>query len=104
MPSVGGLLALARFVHTLIAARCVSEIQKGAELWKDMLVPMVTAIGGVLAGSSLLSGALGSMQLSDLNSADFGRSFNPSTMPAEDWIGLISWAVAGMAATRILMT
>ncbi len=81
VPSVGGLLALARFVLTLIAARCVSENQKGAELWKDMLVSMVTAIGGVLAGSSLLSGALRSMQLNDLNFADFGRRFNPSTVP-----------------------
>ena len=105
VPSIGWLLSVAGFILTLVAVRYISDIVHDRSIWNDMLISIVAAIVGVVAGFFVLfSSLLRFMGLNGLNFADFGPAFNPATIPAGDWLGLIAWALAGIAVIWVLLT
>ncbi|HYC27075.1 MAG TPA: DUF996 domain-containing protein [Nitrososphaerales archaeon] len=105
VPDVGWLLAISGFVLSLIAVKYISDIFKDASIFNNMVISIGTAVAGVLVGFFILLGAFFRfMGLNNLTIADFGSNFNPSTVPTGDWLGLILWAVAGLAAMWVLLT
>ena len=68
-----------------------------------MVVSIVVTIVGVVVGFFVLVASFFRfMGLNNLNFADFGSNFNPSTIPTGDWIGLITWALLGIAVVWVL--
>lgn len=105
VPSIGWLLAIAGFILTLVAVKYISDLVNDRSIWNDMLLSIVVTIVGVIVGFFVLvASLLRFMGLNNLNFADFGSSFNPSTIPTGDWVGLIAWALAGIAVVWILLT
>lgn len=105
VPSIGWILAIAGFVLTLVAVRYISDIVKDSSIWNNLVISIVAAIAGVILAAFVLIGSvLRFMGLNSLHFADFGPNFNPATIPAGDWIGLITWALAGIAALWVLLT
>ncbi len=105
VPSIGWLLAIAGFILTLIAVKNISEVVNDRSIWNDLLISIAVTIVGVIVGFFVLVASfLRFMGLNNLNFADFGPAFNPSTIPTGDWVGLIMWALAGIAVVWILLT
>jgi uncharacterized membrane protein len=105
VPSVGWLLAIAGFVLTLFAVKNISDVVHDSSIWNNMLFSIVVAIAGMLVGFFVLLGTLFRfMGLNNLTFADFGSNFNPATVSTGDWVGLITWAIAGIAIMWVLLT
>jgi len=105
VPSVGWLLAIAGFVLSLIAVKYISDIYKDSAIWNNMLISIAAAVAGVLVGTFILLGAFFRfLGLNNLTIGDLSSSFNPSTVPTGDWVGLILWALTGLAAMWALLT
>jgi uncharacterized membrane protein len=105
VPDVGWLLAIAGFALSLVAVKYLSEIFKDASIWNNMVISIGTALAGVLVGFFILLGAFFRfLGLHNLTIADLGPSFNPSSIAVGDWLGLILWAVAGLAVMWALLT
>ncbi len=104
VPSIGWLLAIAGFILMLMAVKSISDIAKDSSIWNNILASIIVAIVGVFVGFFVLVTSLFRfMGLNNLNFADFGPSFNPSSIPMGDWFGLITWALVGIAAIWVLM-
>ena len=105
VPTVGWLLSIAGFVLTLYAVKYISEIVKDQSIWNDMLISIIVAIVGVfVAFFVLVTSLLRFMGLNGMNFADMGSSFNPSSIPSGDVVGLVMWALAGIAVLWIVLT
>ena len=105
VPDVGWLLAIAGFVLSLIAVKYISDIAKDSSIWNNMLISIGAAIGGIFVGFFiLLSAFFRFLGLNNLTVADLSSNFNPSTVPTGDWVGLILWAIAGLAVLWVLLT
>lgn len=105
VPSVGWLLAIAGFILTLVAVKYIADVVKDASIWNNILISIAVAIVGVIVGFFVLvTSFFRFMGMNNLNFADFGPNFNPSTVPTGDWIGLVSWAILGIAVIWILLT
>ena len=103
VPSIGWLLSIAGLVLILFAVKYISEIVKDSSIFNDMVVSIVVTIVGVVVGFFVLVASFFRfMGLNNLNFADFGSNFNPSTIPTGDWIGLITWALLGIAVVWVL--
>jgi uncharacterized membrane protein len=104
-PSIGWLLAIAGLVLTLFAVKNISQVVRDSSIWSNMLVSIIVAIVGIFVGFFVLLGSFFRfMGLNNLVFADFGPNFNPATISTGDWVGLISWALAGIAVMWILLT
>jgi len=104
-PYVGWLLAISGFILTLLAVKNISDWFKDSSILNNMVISIVVAIAGILVGTFILLGSFFRfMGINGLTFADFGNNFNPSTVPTGDWIGLVTWAIAGIALTWILLT
>jgi uncharacterized membrane protein len=105
IPSFGWVIAIAGFVLTLIAVKYVADIARDSSILNNMLVSIVIAIAGVVVGAFILLGSLlRFMGLNNLVFADFGSNFNPSSIPTGSWIGLVTWALTGIAVMWVLLT
>ena len=105
VPTIGWLLAIVGFVLTLIAVKNISDFVRDSTIWNNMLISIVAAIAGILVGFFILLGSfLRFMGLNNLAFADFGNNFNPNSVSTGDWVGLITWAIAGIATMWILLT
>lgn len=105
VPSIGWLLCIAGLVLVLFAVKYISEIVKDSSIFNDMVVSIVVTIVGVVVGFFVLVASFFRfMGLNNLNFADFGSDFNPSTIPTGDWVGLIMWALLGIAVVWVLLT
>ena len=103
VPSIGWLLSIAGLVLILFAVKYISEIVKDSSIFNDMVVSIVVTIVGVVVGFFVLVASFFRfMGHNNLNFADFGSNFNPSTIPTGDWIGLITWALLGIAVVWVL--
>ena len=105
VPSIGWLLCIAGLVLVLFAVKYISEIVKDSSIFNDMIISIVVTIVGVVVGFFVLVASFFRfMGLNNLNFADFGSDFNPSTIPTGDWVGLIMWALLGIAVVWVLLT
>lgn len=105
VPSIGWLLSISGLILTMVAVKYISDIVHDRSIWNDILISILVAIVGVVAGFFVLfTSFLRFMGLNGLNFADFGPSFNPATMPTGDWVGLISWALTAVAVVWLLLT
>lgn len=105
VPGVGWILAIAGFVLTLVAVKNISELVRDPSIWSDMLISIVITIVGIVIGAFILLGTLFRfMGLNGLTFADFGSNFNPNTVSTGDWVGLVTWAILGIAVIWILLT
>ncbi|HEV2226321.1 MAG TPA: DUF996 domain-containing protein [Nitrososphaerales archaeon] len=105
VPSIGWLLAITGFILTLVAVKYVSDIVNDSSILNNMLISIVVAITGVTIGFFVLvASVFRFMGLNNLNFADFGPNFNPASIPAGNWLGLITWALAGIAVIWVLLT
>lgn len=104
VPSIGWLLSIAGLVLMLFAVKYISEIVKDPSIFNDMIISVVLTVVGIIVGFFVLVASLFRfMGLNNMNFADFGSSFNQSTIPTGDWIGLVTWALAGVAVVWILL-
>lgn len=106
VPSVGFLLAIAGFILTLVAVSYVADIVKDRSILNNMLISMGAAIAGVVVGFFVILGSvLNFVGLNNLVGPDFfGTNFNPATIPAGDWLGLVVSVFIGIAALWVLFT
>lgn len=105
VPRVGWLLALAGFVLTLIAVKYVSDILKDHSILDSMVISIVAAIGGVVAGVVVMFvGVLNYFGADNLLSADYWASFDPASFTTGDWVGLLGSVLAGIVVIWALMT
>ncbi|MDG7008561.1 MAG: DUF996 domain-containing protein [Nitrososphaerota archaeon] len=105
VPSIGWLLCIAGLVLVLFAVKYVSEIVKDSSIFNDVVISIVVTIVGVVVGFFVLVASFFRfMGLNNLNFADFGSNFNPSTIPTGDWVGLIMWALLGIVVVWVLLT
>ena len=105
VPGVGWILAIAAFVLTLVAVKNITELVRDPSIWSDMLISIVITIVGIVIGAFILLGTLFRfMGLNGLTFADFGSNFNPNTVSTGDWVGLVTWAILGIAVIWILLT
>lgn len=104
VPTIGWLLSIAGLVLMLFAVKYISDIVRDPSIFNDMMISVAITIVGVVVGFFILVASLFRfMGLNNLNFTDFGSSFNPSTIPTGDWVGLITWALTGIAVVWILL-
>ena len=104
VPSAGGLLGIVGFILMLVAIKYISDIVADRSIFNDMLIAVVLAIAGVIVGALVVVGSvLRFIGLSGLNMVDLGANFNPSSVPAGDWIGLIGSVILGLAAVWVML-
>ena len=104
VPTIGWLLSIAGLVLMLFAVKYISDIVRDPSIFNDMMISVAITIVGVVVGFFILVASLFRfMGLNNLNFTDFGSSFNPSTIPTGDWVGLITWALTGIAVVWSLL-
>lgn len=102
VPSVGALLGIVGFILTLVAIRDISEIVADRSIFNNMLIAVGLAIVGVITGALVVVGSV--FRFIGLNALTIGPDFNPSTVPAGDWVGLIGSVLIGLAAVWVMLT
>lgn len=103
VPSVGALLGIVGFILMLVAIREISEIVADRSIFSNMLVAVGLAIAGIIVGALVVVGSV--LRFVGLNNLNFGPnySFNPSTVPAGDWVALIGSVIIGLAVVWVMM-
>ena len=104
LPSVGWILGIVGFILVLVAVKNISDFFHDSSIFNNMLISILLAIGGVIVGTLVVLGSFFSfIGQNNLVGPDyFGKNFNPSTVPAGDWIALITTALVGLAIIWIL--
>lgn len=101
VPSVGGLFGIVGFILMLVAIKYISEIVADRSIFNNMLAAVGLAIVAIVVGTLVVVGSV--MRFVGLNSLTMGPDFNPSTVPAGDWIGLIGSVILGLAVVWVVM-
>ncbi len=101
MPSVGAVLGIVGFVLMLVAIKDISEVVGDRSIDSNMLLAVGLAIAGIVVGALVVVGSV--LRFVGLNSLNVGPDFNPSTVPAGDWISLAGSILIGLAAVWLLM-
>jgi uncharacterized membrane protein len=103
-PSVGWILGIAGFILILFAVKQVSDMFNDSSIFNNMLIAILLAIVGVIVGGLVVAGSffrfIGQNNLAGPDY--FGQNFNPSTIPAGDWVALLTAVLAGLAIIWIL--
>ncbi len=100
-PSIGWLLGIVGFVLMLVAIKDVSEAVGDRSIYSNMLVAVGLAIAGIVVGTLVVVGSV--LRFVGLNALNVGPDFNPSTVPAGDWVGLIGSILIGLAVVWLVM-
>jgi uncharacterized membrane protein len=104
VPSVGGVFGVIGFILILIAIKYISDIVADKSIFNNMLVAVVLAIAGIVTGTLVVLGSFFRfMGLNGMTFSSLGPSFNPSTVPAGDWFGLIASVIVGLAAVWVML-
>ena len=101
VPSVGGVLGIVGFVLILFAIREISEVVADRSIFHNMLVAVGLAVAGIVTGTLVIAASF--LTFIGLNAVNFGPNFNPSTVPAGNWIGFISSFIGGLAVLWALL-
>lgn len=102
VPAIGWILAITGLVLTLVAVKYVSDILKDTAILENILISIVTAVGGIVVGVFvILAGFFRFMGVNSLNFADLAK-LDPASITTGAWIDLITWAVAGVLAVWVL--
>jgi uncharacterized membrane protein len=101
VPSVGGLLGIVGFILILLAIREISEVVADRSIFHNMIVAVVLAIAGIITVVFVVAASV--FAFIGLNALNFGLNFNPSTVPAGDWIGLVGSVIVGLVVFWVLM-
>lgn len=101
VPSVGWVLGIVGFILMLVAIRDISDAVADRSIYSNMLVAVGLAIAGIVVGALVVVGSV--LRFVGLNGLNFGPNFNPSTVPAGDWMSLIGAVLAGLAVVWLVM-
>ncbi len=101
MPSIGAVLGIVGFVLMLVAIKDISEAVGDRSIYSNMLLAVGLAIAGIVVGTLVVVGSV--LRFVGLNSLNVGPDFNPSTVPAGDWISLAGSILIGLAVVWLLM-
>lgn len=101
VPSVGGLLGIVGFILVLLAIREISDVVADRSIFRNMIVAVVLGIAGIITVVFVVAASI--FAFIGLNALNFGPNFNPNTVPAGDWIGLIGSVILGLLVFWVLM-
>ncbi len=101
MPSIGAVLGIVGFVLMLVAIKDISEAVGDRSIYSNMLLAVGLALAGIVVGTLVVVGSV--LRFVGLNSLNVGPDFNPSTVPAGDWISLAGSILIGLAVVWLLM-
>jgi uncharacterized membrane protein len=103
VPSVGALLGIVGFVLVLLAIRDISKAVADKSIFNNMLLAVGLAIAGIVVGALVVVGSV--LRFIGLNALNVGPnfSFNASTVPTGDWVGLIGSVIIGLAVVWVML-
>jgi uncharacterized membrane protein len=102
VPGLGGILGIVGFILILVAIKYISDAVGDKSIFNNMLISVILSIVGVVVAAFVVIGSvLSFIGLNNLSAFRFGQSFNPSTVPAGDWVGLILSVLAGLVVLWI---
>lgn len=105
VPGVGVLLGIVGFILTLIAIKYISDVVADRPIFNNMLIATILAIVGIVVGTLVVIGSLfSSMGLAGMMGPNFfGPNFNPTTIPAGNWVGFILSILAGLVVVWVML-
>jgi uncharacterized membrane protein len=95
------VLGIVGFVLMLVAIKNISDVVADRSIFNNMLVAVGLAIAGIVTVTLVVVGSV--LRFVGMNAFNFGPDFNPATVPAGDWIGLIGSVVLGLCAVWVMM-
>lgn len=101
VPTVGSLVGIVGFVLMLLAIRDISEIVGERSIFSNMLIAVGLAIVAIVVGALVVVGSV--LRFVGLNALSLGPDFNPSTVPAGDWVGFVGSILIGLAIVWVIM-
>jgi uncharacterized membrane protein len=96
IPAAGGVLAIVGFVLTLIAIKDISDVVKDQSIFNNMIVAVLLAIGGIVAGTLFVLGAM--FRFFGLRWMMGPTFFNPTNVQTGDAIAFGLSILGGLAA------
>ena len=106
MPFFGWALAIAGFILMLVAVKYISDIIRDPTIMNNMIISIAATVVGIVVGAFVILGSV--FRFIGLNNlvgpAYFGTNFNPASISAGDWIGLVASVLVGVAVTWAFLT
>ncbi len=98
------MLGIVGFILILVAIKYISDVVADKSIFNNMVVAIVLAIAGVIVGTLVVIGSVFRfMGLAGLDVFNISQNFNPSTVPAGDWVGLIGSVLIGLAVVWVML-
>jgi uncharacterized membrane protein len=110
IPNVGAVLSIVGFILILVAVKYISDSIGDKSIFNNMIIAVVTAVGGIVAGVVLVFASV----FRFVGLAGFGEDFwsrefwsqgfpSPSEIPPGDIIGLIGSVIIGLVVIWIFL-
>ncbi|HUK75956.1 MAG TPA: DUF996 domain-containing protein [Nitrososphaerales archaeon] len=101
VPTAGSLLGIIGFIMMLLAIRDIAQIVGDRSIFNNMLAAVGLAVVAIVVGALVVVGSV--LRFVGLRALSLGPSFNASTVPKGDWIGLIGSILVGLAVVWVIM-